>query len=165
MGSVANDAATAAEGVSTTAAAAIHDADDKMKEEAQRLTSQLFQYYTVGLWGYCMKREGPEIQCSRPNKTFVFDFSTIFGSLMTDLRRLMPTVDWQRVSDYHLLARTIVWLYIAAIITNVLTALAACRKAYSLKGGRFLVGISLVCVSLMAYLTSTDRLRFLRYYS
>ena len=42
IGSVANDAATAAEGVSTTATAAIHDAGDKMKEEAQRLTSLLF---------------------------------------------------------------------------------------------------------------------------
>jgi hypothetical protein len=165
MGSVANNAAAAAEGVSTTTTAAVHDADDKVKGEAQKLTSQLFQYYSVGLWGYCMKREGSKIQCSHPSTTFVFDFSTIFGSLMTDVRRLMPTVDWQRVSGYHRLARTIVWLYITAIVTNALTALAACRKAYSLKGGRLLVVISFVCVPLMAYLTSTNRRRSLRYYS
>jgi hypothetical protein len=84
---------------------------------------------------------------------------------MTNMHRLMPTVDWQRVSGYHRLARTIVWVYIAAIITNTLTALAACRKAYSLKGGRLLVVIGLVCVPPPAGLTSTNRLRLLHYYS
>jgi hypothetical protein len=71
MGSVANNGAAAAEGVSTTATAAIHDSDDKLKEEAQKLTSELFQYYSVGLWGYCMKREGSKIQCSHPSTTFL----------------------------------------------------------------------------------------------
>jgi hypothetical protein len=146
MGSVANNAAAAAEGVSTTTTAAIHDADDKMKEEVEKLTAGLFQYYSAGLWGYCMKRENSKIQCSHPSTTFVFDFSTIFGTLMTSVHRLTPTADWQRVSGYHRLARMIVWLYIAAIVTNALTALAACRKAYSLKGGRLLVVVGLVCV-------------------
>jgi hypothetical protein len=93
MGGAVNNAAAAAEGASTTTTAAIHDADDKMNEEAQKLSSQLFQYYSVGLWGYCMKREGSKIQCSHPSTAFTFDFSTIFGPLMTDVRRLMPTVD------------------------------------------------------------------------
>jgi hypothetical protein len=156
MGGAVNNAAAAAEGASTTTTAAIHDADDKMKEEAQKLSSQLFQYYSVGLWGYCMKREGSKIQCSHPSTAFTFDFSTIFGPLMTDVRRLMPTVDWGRVSGYHRLSRTIVWLYITALVTNALTALVACRKAYSLKGGRLLAVISFVGVPLMTCLTPTN---------
>jgi hypothetical protein len=145
MGRVANNAAAAAEGVSTTATAAIHDADDKMKEEVQKVTAGLFQYYSVGLWGYCMKRENSKIQCSHPSTTFVL--SPVGVSLCTLVMRVPKMVEnWQRVSGYHRLARTIVWLYIAAIVTNAFTALAACRKAYSLKGGRLLVVVGLVCV-------------------
>ncbi|OKO89798.1 hypothetical protein PENSUB_13567 [Penicillium subrubescens] len=157
MGSVANNAAAAAEGVSTTTTAAIQDADDKMNEEAQKLSSQLFQSYSVGLWSYCMKREGSKIQCSHPSTAFTFDFSTIFGPLMTDVRRLMPTVDWGLVSGYHRLARTIVWLYITALVTNALTALAACRKAYSLKGGRLLAVISFKRRPAIPMISTTER--------
>ena len=42
IGSVANNAATAAKGVSTTIATTIHDAGDQIKVEAQKLTAELF---------------------------------------------------------------------------------------------------------------------------
>lgn len=148
IGSVASNAGAAAQEVSTITTSAMHDADENMQGELQLLTSKLFQDYSVGLWGYCMK-QGSKIRCSHSSTTFIFDFSVIFGPLMTDIRRIIPNIDWKQPSVYHRLVRTIVWVYITAFVANALTVLLSCRKVYSLKGRRLLAVMSLVRVSLV----------------
>ena len=152
--SVASSVADSAESTVDSASAAVESTatkvDKQLKQWANELKSNLPDYYSVGLLGYC-KGENENISCSDPSVSFSFNLSGIFNSMSSDIGSIVSGVDEKVLTGYRDVAHSTTWLYILALITSFMTGLLGVRKTFFQGGNKLLICSSIVSVEVHLY--------------
>jgi hypothetical protein len=135
VSSVVSGAHASANEAATEAASAVKD---KIQDQLNGLKSHLFQYYSVGLWGYCKSRDGSKTVCSEPSTSFFFDLFSVLNSTPVKVDKVLPGLDQKAISGYRKLSHGIVGFYISGFVTTALVVILGIRKTFFSRGSRLL---------------------------
>ena len=135
--------------------AATSAAQGAIHAQLTELKSHLFQYYYVGLWGYCKSRNGSKVVCSEPRTSFSFDLSAVLDSTPVEVDKVLPKVDQKAISGYRQLSHGIIGLYISGFITTVLVVILGVRRTFLARGSKLL---ALFCIVSDTEITLMTRL-------
>ncbi|KAJ5330512.1 hypothetical protein N7476_000295, partial [Penicillium atrosanguineum] len=150
VSSVVSGAHTSANEAVTEAASA---AKGKTQDQLNELKSHLFQYYSVGLWGYCKSRNGSKTVCSEPSTSFFFDLFSVLNSTLVKVDKVLPGLDQKAISGYRKLSRGIVGFYISGSVTTALVVILGVRKTFFSRGSRLLALLCTVSTLLVTIAT------------
>ncbi|KAJ5938369.1 hypothetical protein N7466_001503 [Penicillium verhagenii] len=140
-------------GAIDASAAATSAAQGAIHAQLTELKSHLFQYYYVGLWGYCKSRDGSKAVCSEPRTSFSFDLSAVLDSTPVEIDKVLPKVDEKAISGYQKLSHWIISLYISGFVTTVLVVILGARRTFWARGNRLLALSCIVSALLLAVAT------------
>ena len=135
VSSVVSGAHASANEAATEAASA---AKGKIQDQLNRVKSHLFEYYSVGLWGYCKSRDGSKTVCSEPSTSFSFDLLSVLNSTPVKVDNVLPGLDQKAISGYQKLSHGIVGFYISGFVTTTLVVILGARKTFFSRGSRLL---------------------------
>ncbi|KAJ5654984.1 hypothetical protein N7490_001987 [Penicillium lividum] len=124
--------------------AATSAAQGAIHAQLTELKSHLFQYYYVGLWGYCKSRDGSKVVCSEPRASFSFDLSAVLDSTPVEMDKVLPKIDQKAISGYRQLSHGIIGLYISGFITTILVVILGARRTFLARGSKLL---ALFCIA------------------
>ncbi|KAJ5778467.1 hypothetical protein N7520_001713 [Penicillium odoratum] len=140
-------------GAADASAAATSAAQGAIHAQLTELKSHLFQYYYIGLWGYCKSRDGSKAVCSEPRTSFAFDLSAVLDSTPVDVDKVLPKVDAKAISGYRKLSHGIISLYISGFVSTVLVVILGARRTLLARGNRLLALFCIVSALLIALAT------------
>lgn len=140
-------------GAADASAAATSAAQGAIHAQLTELKSHLFQYYHIGLWGYCKSRDGSKAVCSEPRTFFAFDLSAVLDSTPVNVDKALPKVDEKAISGYRKLSHGIISLYIAGFVSTVLVVILGARRTFWARGNRLLALFCIVSDTGTAFIT------------
>ncbi|KAJ6102612.1 actin cortical patch SUR7/pH-response regulator pali [Penicillium sp. IBT 16267x] len=151
-GGVASVVSTAAEStqsdlteVSAAAQTAVSEVSTRLETLSKDLKSQLPEYYSIGLLGYCKGEDDKPTGCSNPTTSFSFNLSGIFNSVSTEVNDFISGIDETALTGYQNVVRALIWLYILAFIAAFLTTIFGIRKVFASGGNKLLLVSCTVC--------------------
>ncbi|KAJ5737421.1 uncharacterized protein N7483_002546 [Penicillium malachiteum] len=106
--------------ISEVSSQSISAAQEKVNAEVHEIKASLYQYYSVGLLGYCKFRGRADAVCSHPRASFSFNLPAILDSTSASLGGLLPSLDQKGISGYRGLVQAGIGLYIAGFTTTML---------------------------------------------
>ena len=107
----------------------------------KQLKSDLPDYYSIGLLGYCKDDKVKHTWCSAPKTSFAFNLSNILGSISSDLEKVIPGITKSTLQGYHKVSKAVIWLYIFGLSSTVFSIFCAARAVF-FSGGRKLLVLS-----------------------
>lgn len=135
---VAEDGINAA---SSTVQNTASQAQDHVNSLVKQLKSDLPDYYSIGLLGYCKDDKVKHTWCSAPKTSFAFNLSNILGSISSDLEKAVPGITNSTLQGYHKVSKAVIWLYIFGLSSTVFSICCAARAVF-FSGGRKLLVLS-----------------------
>lgn len=153
VSSIVSSAHDGADEAATEAASVVKG---KIQGQVNGLKSHLFQYYSVGLWGYCKSRDGSKTVCSEPSTSFSFDLFSVLNSTPVKVDKVLPGLDQKAISGYQKLSHGIVGFYISGFVTTALVVILGVRKTFFSRGSRLLALLCTVSDTMTTWRSFSD---------
>ena len=90
---------------SAVAQTAANEVKNSVQEITNNLKSNLPEYYSVGLLGYCEGHDDKATYCSRPSTSFFFNITKLFQEASPEVSSFIPGIESKALGGYQYIAR------------------------------------------------------------